>query len=408
MKKERNGKNKEENDCIQELSREEKEILKKIEKGENVIEDQKACQDKQIMQDSKYDVYTRMKYEVDPRLGLVYKDFDAISKQRQVALYMVKKIGSNLLHGKSIMNTSLPVTICSTQSLLEKSATTYGFAPLYCEKMYQTHDPIERMKLACAFAIASLHTDLDQKKPFNPILGETFQGKIGELQISCEQTFHHPPISHLYLVGEHYKIYAKHHYVLTTYPNTAILKTIGKRHIIFNDQQSTHYSIDFPVVEVKGGLFGKRILNFVDSIKITDKTNKIYGQIRFKAGEKSFSEGLFKKSKERSDFFKGFITKSKSLLQDNSKKAFYSKEMISYIEGYWIDYLMIDGDKYWEIGKEQPTPLTKATNLLNSDSDYRADLQAMKIGNLEQAQIQKENLEDIQRNEFKLREAYQK
>ena len=32
-------------------------------------------------------------------------------------------------------------------------------------------------------------------KPFNPILGETFQGVIGDYEIAIEQISHHPPIS---------------------------------------------------------------------------------------------------------------------------------------------------------------------------------------------------------------------
>lgn len=31
-------------------------------------------------------------------------------------------------------------------------------------------------------------------KPFNPILGETFQCKIGNTKMYVEQTSHHPPI----------------------------------------------------------------------------------------------------------------------------------------------------------------------------------------------------------------------
>lgn len=32
-------------------------------------------------------------------------------------------------------------------------------------------------------------------KPFNPILGETFQGVIGEYEVGVEQICHHPPIT---------------------------------------------------------------------------------------------------------------------------------------------------------------------------------------------------------------------
>lgn len=37
------------------------------------------------------------------------------------------------------------------------------------------------------------------QKPFNPILGETFQGILGGIPIFLEQTFHHPPITSVYI-----------------------------------------------------------------------------------------------------------------------------------------------------------------------------------------------------------------
>ena len=36
-------------------------------------------------------------------------------------------------------------------------------------------------------------------KPFNPILGETFQAKTGNTEIYIEQTSHHPPILNYYV-----------------------------------------------------------------------------------------------------------------------------------------------------------------------------------------------------------------
>jgi hypothetical protein len=36
-------------------------------------------------------------------------------------------------------------------------------------------------------------------KPFNPILGETYQGIIGGIPIYFEQISHHPPISAFYM-----------------------------------------------------------------------------------------------------------------------------------------------------------------------------------------------------------------
>ena len=52
--------------------------------------------------------------------GLIYLKKDVIEKQRSVCSYLIKKIGSNLMKGKSIMNISLPIDIFDARSLLEQ------------------------------------------------------------------------------------------------------------------------------------------------------------------------------------------------------------------------------------------------------------------------------------------------
>jgi len=44
-------------------------------------------------------------------------------------------------------------------------------------------------------------------KPFNPILGETFQGIIDGCLVYGEQISHHPPISATFLKGRGYTLY---------------------------------------------------------------------------------------------------------------------------------------------------------------------------------------------------------
>jgi len=399
----------EDNEEKKEFSAEEKEMLKKLEKGEiELIDPKKGGTKGPINKDPKYAVYTEMGYEVDPKQGLFYKDSDTISKQRKVVFHLLKSMGSNLLRGKSLMNVSLPVTIFDTISLLQRSAESFTYSPYFAEKMYEAVDPVEKMKWAVAFYVAGLHLGLSQKKPFNPIWGETYQGTIGKANVYCEQTSHHPPISQIYIDDEHYTIDAKHQFTLSTYPNSATFKCIGFRRITLKDAQKTTYMIEYPYAECKGFMFGTRVFYYRGNIKIKDKTNKLYAQLRLNAGEKSFAEGLFKKQDTRNDFFKGLITKNKALLKDMTRKAFYSKDMISYIEGNWIDYVMIDGEKYWEMGSAKPLPVVPSPNPLPSDSCFRTDLQALITGNEAESQKQKEILEEIQRNDRKLREQHSK
>ena len=55
------------------------------------------------------------------------------------------------------------------------------------------------MKYVASFIMGSgvLHTNT--RKPFNPILGETFECIIGGIPFYMEQISHHPPISSFYM-----------------------------------------------------------------------------------------------------------------------------------------------------------------------------------------------------------------
>jgi len=49
--------------------------------------------------------------------GLILRNKDMQSRQDKVIGYLIKKLGSNLIKGKSIMNISLPVTIFDKRTL---------------------------------------------------------------------------------------------------------------------------------------------------------------------------------------------------------------------------------------------------------------------------------------------------
>ena len=68
-------------------------------------------------------------------------------------------------------------------------------------------EAVERMKQLIIFHISMNILALSVQKPFNPILGETFQGEIAGCPIFMEQKSHHPAISSIYFVGRGYKIY---------------------------------------------------------------------------------------------------------------------------------------------------------------------------------------------------------
>ena len=54
------------------------------------------------------------------------------------------------------------------------------------------------MKLVTLFYIGMSNLYLKILKPFNPILGETFECSFGGIPVYTEQISHHPPISAFY------------------------------------------------------------------------------------------------------------------------------------------------------------------------------------------------------------------
>ena len=70
-----------------------------------------------------------------------------------------------------------------------------------------SHSPIERIKAfnAIVLTLSLQFNDID--KPFNPTIGETFQGEIGGYQVYAEQTSHHPPVSSFLLDGKNYVLH---------------------------------------------------------------------------------------------------------------------------------------------------------------------------------------------------------
>lgn len=57
-------------------------------------------------------------------------------------------------------------------------------------------DPVHRLKYIAAFAVSALACNYDRMgKPFNPLLGETYEIDRPEFRSLCEQVCHHPPVS---------------------------------------------------------------------------------------------------------------------------------------------------------------------------------------------------------------------
>lgn len=121
-------------------------------------------------------------------------------------MYVIKQLGANIVSGKSVLNVSLPVDIFESRTLLERSASSFGLVPDYLIPIADA-DPLTQIKNIATLITIIPTLELVMLKPFNPILGETFQAYIKGIPIYYEQISHHPPISSFYMICPEFTMY---------------------------------------------------------------------------------------------------------------------------------------------------------------------------------------------------------
>ena len=387
------------------LTKEEQEFLKKVEEGH--IEEAPPKEESKVV-DQKYAHYYTFNYRIDPEVGLVHVDYDLISKQRRMVFNIIKQIGGNILHGQSVMYISLPVYVFEGCTMLDRFANIYAYVNQLLVPAVPLKDPLEKMKRVMTWAVVTMNMGISQHKPFNPILGETLQGNFGNLEVFAEQTEHHPPVTTLMLVGENIKIYSTHDAAARTYPNSASIIITGKRRIEFLGKYPTTYTLSHPQAQVTGLMFGRRVFNYLGDITFKDKTNGLYGIIRLDPYKPGFFSSIFAKKKFRDDHIKGFITNDKTLIKNPDTSVFDDKGHISYCEGNWIESLSFDGKSVYELNQYKPEPLIRKKSPLPSDASLRQDVQALIKGDEAESQRWKDLMENVQRNDRKLRDKAKK
>jgi hypothetical protein len=97
---------------------------------------------------------------------------------------------------KELYRFTIPVIWNEPLSLLQRMSENTRYISTILDKAAGSQDPIERIKLIATFIVSgiSLHTSR-LSKPFNPLLGETYELVRDDYRIMCEQVSHHPPIS---------------------------------------------------------------------------------------------------------------------------------------------------------------------------------------------------------------------
>lgn len=333
-----------------------------------------------------------------PEGGMIYTDQEEVSKQRWVAQDILKSMGSNLMQGKSLTSISMPVKVFEPRSFLQRMPDLWVFAPIFLTRAAKCDDPVLRFKNTMVFILSGLHRGMTQQKPFNPILGETFQCCFSDgTNIYLEQISHHPPISAFELFGPQsfWKMSGYHEYSPSLGMNHAQGAQDGPNNVTFRD--GGHISFQMPPVMIKGIVWGDRHVYWTKKMVFQDEKNGLSCEIQFGPSKKS---GWFNGSAKdfELDKISGTIM----------KKVSDSQTAICSVSGSWLDTIYFDDVLFWKMNELQPYCIIPIEDslCLPSDSRHREDLKLLKLGDMDAASSWKVKLEEAQRRDRKLRKDY--
>lgn len=272
-------------------------------------------------------------------------------------------------------------------------------------KAYDCEDPIERMKYICAFFFGGIHQPVyvsKSKPPFNSVLGETYQG-INEdgCKAYCEQTLHHPPTFNFQIIEPNKKFELMGFGSICAHLDG--LNTIrgwreGKSIMKLKGDTFTWENLK---TRITGVIMGDRSYNFYSTLTIKDFKNKLECVVTLVDKE---DQGLISKifgKKKKVQYDEGKIEIKK--FNPETKE----KEVVCTGYGSWLGQIYFGDKCYWSIlDPQQKWVSDESAYILPSDGRKREDLIAILKNDINLAQKEKEKIEDIQRNDQKLRDDY--
>ena len=388
----------------------------KIEKNEKTTEEIQKEVDENKTKEEPYNFQLKYEYEwkndyvnSPDKSGLLYINEQEKNRIYKSIKYLIAKFGKNLFEGKSIINVSFPIFLYDKRAYSQVLAYEMRTIPFFITRACFCKDKLEKLKWVVVHLFSVLHISTIQTQPFKPVLGETFQCKIGDFVFYVENTSSEPLINNFYGYDENknYKVYGYQISDIASRPNGILASKVGKYFIELKD--GTKYLLRFPNTSLKGISFGDRLFNYVDKIVVVDLTNNLAAYVEMDPEEVGFFKSLFTKKNTFPDFFKGQIVDA-SFVNIDPKSCNHSlkkgAKSLCKIEGEWTSSIRFDDEEYWDIEDYNLIQMYHHGFLLPSDSTLRLDLISYINDDQEKSQTEKEKNEADEEKDKVLRKKY--
>ncbi|XP_019945792.1 oxysterol-binding protein-related protein 6 isoform X2 [Paralichthys olivaceus] len=301
--------------------------------------------------------------------------------------------------GKDLSKVSMPVELNEPLNTLQRMCEELEYSELL-DKAAETEDPFERMVLVAAFAISGYSSTYYRagSKPFNPLLGETYEC-IREDKGFCffsEQVSHHPPISTSHCESKNFTLWQDVRWKNKFWGKSMEILPIGSVNLMI-PRFGDHYEWNKVTTCVHNILSGRRWIEH-------------YGEITIRNTKSSAC--LCKLTFVKGNYWSSNVNEVQGFVMDQEGKVIH-RLFGKWHEGLYCgvppsakcvwrpgsmptDYELYYGFTRFAIELNELCPELKDV-LPRTDARFRPDQRHLEEGNLEMASSEKQRIEDMQR-----------
>lgn len=258
--------------------------------------------------------------------------------------------------GRELSKITMPVVFNEPLSFLQRLSENMEYCYLL-EKADQCEDPVKRMEYVAAFAVAAISSNWERLgKPFNPLLGETYELVREDMgfRIVCEQVSHHPPVSAFYADSAHFTFTGAIHPKLKLWARSVEIKPEGTVTVQLRKQNEV-YTWSGVTCCVHNIIVGKLWIEQCGTMEIICHSNGLCASLNFKPA------GWFGKDL---NCVEGFITDRQ-------------KSKLRFIFGKWCTALRSADaslyEEYIRLKDQKPTAANNSTDGVSSNRNVNRD-----------------------------------
>ncbi|XP_013608875.1 PREDICTED: oxysterol-binding protein-related protein 3A [Brassica oleracea var. oleracea] len=316
---------------------------------------------------------------------------------------MQKYIGSDITS-----MVTLPVIIFEPMTTLQKMAELMEYSHLL-DMADKTQDPYMRMVYASTWAISVYYAYQRTWKPFNPILGETYEmTNHNGINFIAEQVSHHPPMSAAHAENEHFSYDCTSKLKSKLLGNSIDFYPVGRTRVTLK-RDGVVLDLVPPPTKAHNLIFGRTWVDSSGEMIMTNLTTGDKAVLYFQpcgwfgSGRYEVDGYVYNSAEEPKILVTGKWNESLSYQAcDTEGEPLTGTEL----KEVWKVAEAPEKDKYQytHFAHKINSFDTAPSKLLSSDSRLRPDRYALDTGDMTKAGYEKSSLEERQRAEKRTRE----